>query len=147
MGSLYGDIEHFSAEHIGGADASGYHGCPCAVGAGVRSLGPAQSEFHYAVALGRIDDALRLGGNEALVIDDVKQCCLDELGLHNGSNDLDKRFPGKNHGSFWNGVDIACKAEFVEIAQEVLLKHIQTSQVFNVTVIKMQVLNVLNDLL
>ena len=115
--------------------------------ASIRSLGPAQSEFHNAVALGRIDDALCLGGNEALVIDDVKQCCLNELGLHDGSNNLDKRFPGENHGSLRNGVDIACKAEFVEIAQEVLLKHIQASQVFNVAVIKMQVLNVLNDLL
>ena len=147
MGSLYRDIEHFSAEYIGGADASGYHGCPCSVGAGIRSLGPAQSEFHDAVSLGRVDDALCLGGNEALVIDDIEQRCLDELGLHNGGNDLDKGFPGENHGTLRNGVNIACKAEFIEIAQKVLLKHIQASQVFNVAVIKMQVLNVLNDLL
>ena len=80
------------------------------------------------------------------MIDDIEQRCLDELGLLMGAMTLTRGSLGKPR-YLRNGVNIACKAEFIEIAQKVLLKHIQASQVFNVAVIKMQVLNVLNDLL
>ena len=71
VGPLHWYVEHLAAEHVGGADTAGDHGRPGSVDACVRSLGPAETKFHDSVASGRMDDAGGLGGDEALVVDDV----------------------------------------------------------------------------
>ena len=147
MCALDRDIEHLAAEHIGGADTARNHGSPCAVHARVRPLCAAQSEFHDAVALGRIHDTFCLGGNQALVVDDIEQGRLHQLRLHDGGNDLDQRFPWEDDGSLRNRIDITGKAEVAEIFQEVFLEYPQASQVLNVAAVKTQVPDVFNHLL
>ena len=146
VGSLHRHVEHFAGEHVGGADTAGDHGGSGAVDSRVRSLGPAQAELHDAVALGRVDDALGLGGDQALVVDDVEQGRLHQLGLHDGGDDLHQGFPGEYDGALGDRVDIAGKAELMEIVQKVFLKHVQAAQIFDLVVGKMQVLNVLDHL-
>ena len=63
VGALDGNVEKLTAEYVGGADASADDGSSCAVNAGVRSLGAAQTKFHDAVALCSIADACSFGGN------------------------------------------------------------------------------------
>ena len=58
-------------EYLADFKFTGDHGRPGSVDACVRSLGPAETKFHDSVASGRMDDAGGLGGDEALVVDDV----------------------------------------------------------------------------
>ncbi len=71
MGSFYGYIEHLACQNVGGADTACDHGGPGPVDPGVGSLSPAESKFHDPVPLGSVDDSGRLGGDKALVVDDV----------------------------------------------------------------------------
>ena len=71
MSAFYRDIKHLSSQHVGGADAAGDNGGSGSVDSRVRRLGAAQTEFHDAVALGGVNDPGRLGGDQALVVDDV----------------------------------------------------------------------------
>ena len=107
MGSLDRYVEHLAGQHVGGADAAADHGGAGTVDTGVRTLGTAQAELHDAVALGCVNDAGRLGGDQALVVDDVQDGGLHQLRLHDGRDDLDQRLPGEDDGSFGNGVDVA----------------------------------------
>ena len=68
MGSLYRHVEHLSGQYIGGADAAGDHSGAGPVNTGIRTLGPAQAEFHHAVSLGSVDHPVSLCSNQALVV-------------------------------------------------------------------------------
>jgi hypothetical protein len=58
------DMEHLAAEDVACGNASGYHGCPCPVNASIRSLRPAESEFHDTVILCGADNAGGLCGDQ-----------------------------------------------------------------------------------
>ena len=71
MRAFYGNIKHLPAEDIGGTDASGNHSRACTVDPRIRSLRTPQTEFHNAVPVGCVDDAGGLGGDQALMVDDI----------------------------------------------------------------------------
>ena len=147
MGALYRYVKHFSAEHIGGADAACDHGGSCPIGAGVRPLGTAQSKFHHAVALGGIDDALCFSGDQALVIDDIKKSCFYQLCLHDRGDHLYKRFSGENNRTFRNGIDITRKTEVPEIFQKVFFKDSYASEICDIAFIEMKIPDIFNHLI
>ncbi len=147
MGALHRHAEELPAEHVAGADAAADDSCPGPVGARVRPLGPAQAEFHDAVPSGGIADPGRLGGDQALMVDDVQDGGLHQLGLHDGGDDLDHRLPGEHDGALWNGIDIAGEPEGLQVLEKVRPEHAQGGQIVDVLLVEMQFLDVLDDLL
>ncbi len=115
MGPFDRNVEHLSGQHIGSAYAARDHGRSGPVGARVRPLGPAQAEFHDTVPSGGIADPGRLGGDQALVVDDIEQGGLHQLGLHDRSYHLHQWLPGEHHRPLRDRVDVAGKAEVAQI--------------------------------
>ena len=147
MGSFDRDMEHLTGQDIGCADAPGDHGSAGAVDPGIRSLGTAKAEFHHAVSLGSMDDAGRLGGDQALMVDNIQNGGLHQLGLHDGSDDLHHGLPGKDHRSFRDGVDISCEMIAPQIIEELFRKQTGGTQVLDVFVIERQLFDIVNYLI
>ena len=147
MGSLNRHMEHFSAEDIGGADAAGNHSGSGAVNACVRSLGAAKSEFHNPVTLGCIYHPRCLGGNQRLVVDNIKKGGFNQLSLHNRRDDFDKGLTGKYNCAFRNSINIAGKMEIFQIFQKILFKQSCAAKVVDIILFKMQIFNIFDDLL
>ena len=147
MGAAHGNMEHLSAEHIRGAHAACDDCGARAVNRGVRSLCPAATEFHHAVALCGAHNARGLGRNEALVVDDVQKRGFNELCLHNRRNHLDQGFARENDRALRNRVDITGKAEVPEIREEGGLKDAETLQIVNLVFREVQVFDIVDQLL
>ena len=146
MRALHGYIKHLSGKHVAGADAAADHSGPCAVNAGVRPLRAAEAEFHDSVAAGRIAYPGRLGGDEALVVDNIQNSGFNQLRFHNRSDDFNHWFPGEHDASFRNCIDASGKFEILQIFKEVVLKNSQTFQIGNFIIIEMQVFHIFDNL-
>ena len=146
VSAFYRNIEELAGQHIGGTDTAADHGSTGAVDTGVRSLRPAQTELHDTVALGSVYHAGALGGNQALVIDDIQNSGFYQLGFHNRRDYLHQRLPRKYDGSLRNRIDIAGEMEIAQVFQKVLVEELQTSQIFDVVLVKGQILNIIDDL-
>ena len=147
MGSLYGHVKELSAQHVGGADTPADHGGPGPVDSGIRPLSPAQSEFHNPVTLCGVAYPCGLCCNQALVVDNVQDCRLHQLRLHDGSNDLYQRFPGKYNSPLRNGIDIAGEMEIRKIRKEILLKNPESGKIVNILRGKVQLPDIADQLL
>ena len=145
--ALYRDAEKLAAKDVGCADAARDDCRACAVGAGVGALRAAKAEFHDPVAAGRVADARRFGGDQALVVDDVEDRGLYQLRLHDRGDDLDHGLSGEHQGSFRNCVDAAGKLEIGKVLKEVLVKNIETAQVLDVLLAEVQFFDILDQLL
>ena len=145
MGAFDRNIKHLSGQDVAGADASGDHGGSCPVDTGIRTLGTAKTELHDAAA-SFLNDTGGLGGDQALVIDDVQQSGLNKLGFHDWRDDFDQRFLRENDCSFGNGIDITCKPKVFQIIKEIFLEKSGASQIVNIFLFKMQVFDVINSL-
>ena len=66
-----GTSNSWPAEHIGSADTAADHGGSGTVDTGIRTLGAAKTKLHDAVPLCCVDDSGGLGGDQALVVDDI----------------------------------------------------------------------------
>ena len=117
-----------------------------AIGAGIGTLGTAQAEFHDAIAFCRIADARGLGGDEALVVDDVEKGRLDELRFHDRGNDLYHGLSGEHKGSFGDRVDRACEAEFGKVSEEILVKDAEPAKIIDVLFAEMELFDILYKL-
>ena len=127
MGSLHRDIKKLSCQYIAGGDTAANHGCPCTVGARIGTLCTAQAEFHDAVSARCIADAGSLGGNQALMVDDVQNSSFDKLCFHDWCDNLYHRFSGEHDASFRNRINIAGKFEVSQIQQKVFFENAETS--------------------
>ena len=128
---------------VAAADVSGagtQHG-------GIGTLGPAGTELQNGTALGGPDNAVGLGGDQALVVDAQQQVGLNELGLDGGSADSDQGLLGKDHGALGHGPDIAGELEILQILQEGLGEEVPRPQVGDVLFGEVQLLDVADDLL
>src|SRR5699024_9666407 len=125
-------IEHLSGQYVGGADAAADHGGPGTVDPGIRPLGPAETEFHDAVASGCINYPGSFGGDQRLLIDHVQNSCLQKLCLHYRSDDFHQWLPGEYYGSFRNGIDISGKVEAPQILQKIVVKQLQIPEVVDI---------------
>ena len=91
----------------------------------VGALGPAGAELQHRAALGGPDDAVGLGGNEALVVDGQQGERLDRAA---------PRWPGRgpppaarlreHRRALRHGVDIAGEAEVPQIVQKLLAEQV-----------------------
>ena len=147
MGPHHGNGEQLAGEHVGGSHASPDDSRPGSVNAGVRSLGPAQAELHDGVSFGRVYHPGRLGGNQALVVDDGQKGSLNQLGFHNGGNDLYQGFPGKYHRALGDGINISAEMEVFQVGQKVFVEEIQASQIGNILRGEPEAFDIVNHLL
>ena len=140
-------VKQLAAQDVGSARASGDHRGARAVGAGIRSLRPAEAELHDRIALRRIADAGSLRRDQALVVDDVKDRSLHELGLHDRRNDLDERLAREDQRSLRDRPDVAGELELREIVEEVFIEDAESGQVIDILLGKVQFLDVFDELL
>ena len=114
---------------------------------GVRALRPAGTEFQHGASLGGTDNTVGLGGDQALMVHAQQQIRLHQLRLNGGRADGDNRLPGENGRSLRHRPDIAGKLEIGQIVQKILAEALPFPQVRDVLRVKMQLLNILDDLL
>ena len=81
------------------------------------------------------------------MVDAQQQVSLNQLGLNGRGADGDNRLLGENGGSFGNSPDIAGKREIRQIFQKFLAEQVPAPQVGDILGIKMEILNILDDLL
>jgi len=81
------------------------------------------------------------------VIDGKKRKGLNELGLNSRSAHRDQGLPGKNRGALGDGVNVAGKAEILQIGQEVLVKELAAPEILDVLLGEVEILNIVNELL
>lgn len=82
-------------DRAGGACAAADISRPGSGDGAVRALGPAGAELQHRSPLGRPDDPVGLGGDQALVVDGQQGEGLDQLGLDGRRPDRHHRLPGK----------------------------------------------------
>ena len=114
---------------------------------GVCALGAAGTELGDHASLGGAGEAGGLGGDEGFVVDDHEDVGLDELGLNGGGADDHEGLAGEDIGALGDGPDIPREAEGAEVVQESLVKEVLTTQVGDIVLVKVEVLDVLHDLL
>ena len=107
MGPFYRYVKQLSGQHITGTDTAADHSGSRAVYAGVRTLGAAQPELHDSVTAGGVAYPGGLGSDQALVVDDIQNGSFNQLGLHNGSDNLDHGFSGEHDAPFRDGINAA----------------------------------------
>ena len=111
------------------------------------ALRAAGAELHHAAALGRAGDAVGLRGDQALVIDGQQREGLDELRLDGGRAHNDHRLLREHGRPLRHGVNIAGEAEGAQIFQKFLAENALAAQVRNVLLVKVQILDVFDELL
>ena len=127
-----------TATDVGGTGAQ--NGRICA-------LGTTGAKFQNGSALSRPDNSVGLGGNEALMVNTQQKIRLNELGLNGRSANGNDGFIGEHGCSFRNRPDVSGKTEISQILQEFLTEEVSAPEIVNILLRKMQILNVLDDLL
>ena len=77
-------------------------------------------------ALRRTDNAVRLGGDQALMVDAQKQHGFNKLCLDDGAAHSDDRFTGEYRRAFWDSPNIAGKLKMPQIVEKRLAKSVAT---------------------
>ena len=147
MGPQYRYVKKLTGQHIRSTDTAPNHSRPRPVNSRIRPLGPAQTKFHNSVASGRIDYPGRLGGNQTLMVDNGQDGRLYQLRLHDRSNHFDQRLPWKYDRPLRDRVNIPAEMKIAQIFQKVLVKYSYASQIVHIFPGKMQIFNVVNDLI
>ena len=81
------------------------------------------------------------------MIDHVQDSRLNELSLHYRSDDFDQGFPGKDHRTLRNRVNISREVKAPEILQKIIFKNAETPQIIYVVRRKVKIPDIFNDLL
>ena len=113
----------------------------------VGALGPAGAEFQHRPPLGRPDDAVGLGGDEALVVDGQQRKRLDELGLDGGGTDRHDRLLGEDGGPLGDCPDVAGEAEVLQVGQKLLGEQVPSPEVGDVLLVEVQVQDIADELI
>ena len=141
------DAEELVGNGAGRALTAADIGRPGAGDGTVGALGPAGTEFQHRSPLGRPDDAVGLGGNEALVVDGQQQEGLDQLGLNGLGPDGDHRLPGKDGRTLGDGPNVAGEFEIPQIVQKLLGEQIFALEVGNILLTEMKVFDIVDQLI
>ena len=110
------------------------------------TVGTAGAELHDRSAVRRADDAVGLGGDEALVVEEHQHGRLDELRLDDRAADMDDGFVREDRSAFGNGPHVAGKLEVPEVVEEVV-REAAGLQVRKVFLGEVQVVQVVHHLL
>ena len=105
------------------------------------------AELHDRSTLGSSDDAVRLCGNQTLVIDDQQKHGLYKLRLNYGSLYGQNWFMWENGSSFWYSPDVTSKFKISQIFEKAVTKNTFAPEKVNVLRCKMKGLQVLYCLL
>ena len=145
-GAAGGDAVELVGDGAGSAAAAADVSGAGAGDSAVDALGAAGAELQHRAALGSADDAVGLGGNEALVVDGEEGEGLDELGLDSGSPDHHHRLAGEDGRALGDGPDIAGELEVPQVIQELLVKEALAPEVLDILIVEMQVLDIVDQL-
>ena len=113
----------------------------------VRALRAAGAEFQHRAAFGGADDAVGLGGDQALVVQREQQIRLNELRLNGGRADGQQRLLGEDRRALGHGIDVAGEFEVRKVFEELLAEQLPAAQVGDVIFCEVQALDILHDLL
>ena len=80
------------------------------------------------------------------MVDGQQRKRLDQLGLNCRRADCYHRLLGENGRALRNGPDVACESELLQVGQEVLAEQAPAPEVRNVFLVKVQILDILNQL-
>ena len=83
-------------------------------------LCPPGAELHHRAALRRTDNAVRLGGDQALMVEGDQKQRLDELGLDGRALHDDDGLVGENGRALGHSPDIAVEFKAAQIVEELL---------------------------
>src|SRR5699024_7715394 len=108
----------------GGGGTAGDIAGPGAQQSAVGAVGPAGAEFRNRAALGGPDDAVGLGGNQALVVQAQEHEGLNKLGLDGGGPDRENGLSRENGRPLRNSPDVAGEGEVFQIVQKLLCKAV-----------------------
>ena len=122
-------------------------GGPGPVDGAAGSLGPAGAELQHCPPPGGPDDPVGLGGDEGLVVDGQQQVGLQQLGLDGRGPHGENGLVGEHRGPLGDGKDVPGELKVCQVVQEVLVKDLPAPEVGDVLGVKVEVLDVLNDLL
>ena len=142
-----GDAVGLVADGAGGAVDAADVGRPGPHDGAVHPLSPAGAELQHRAAVGSPDHPVGLGSDEALVVDAQQGVGLDELGLGGGRPDRHKGLAGEYRRALRHSPDIAGKAESAEIVQKILLEKVFAPEIGDVLLVKVEVPDVLHQLL
>ena len=81
------------------------------------------------------------------MVDAQQHIGLDKLCLNGRCTDRDNRLIGENGRTLGNRPDIAGKLEICEVGKEFLAEHIAAAEIVDILRSKVQILNILNNLL
>ena len=106
----------------------------------------AGAELHHGAALGGADDAVGLGGDQALVVDGQQGEGLEQLRLDRGRAHNDHRLLREHGRALGHGVNVAAEVEVRKVVKELLADHIAAAEVFNVLLVKVQIFDIVDQL-
>ncbi len=132
-GAEDGDVIELAGRDVAGADKTCEIRGPGHLEAGVSALGASQGKIHDGPALGRMDGAGRLGGDEGLEAHGINDERFHKLRLDNRRGDLQEGFVFEENAAFEQGIDFAGEPEPLEIIQKAVRKEaggFQISQIF-----------------
>ena len=146
-GTACGDAVKLIRDGTGSAAAAADVGGAGAGNGAMDALCAAGAKLQHGAALGSADDAVGLGGDEALVVDRKQGKGLDQLGLNGRGANHHHRLTGEDGRALRDRPDITGKLEVAQILQELLVKQVLSPQVLDIVLIKVEVLDVIDQLL
>ena len=123
MRSTHGNAEAFPGKHVRSGRTAADERRATRHHRAIRSLRPAQAKLQHRIALRRMADPRRFGGDERLEVDHIQQRRLEQLTLQNRPANSHERLMRKNDGSFGNRVHIARHTQRAEIVEKAALKQ------------------------
>ena len=111
------------------------------------ALRAAGAEFQHGPPFRGAADAAGFCGNQALMVEFQQHIGFQKLGLDGRRAHGDHRLARENRGSFRNCPDVPVKTEILQGLQEFLVKHPASAQIRDIVLGKMQVLDIVNNLL
>ena len=141
------DAEVTRGHDAGGGAAAADVGRACAEVGGVIPLRAAGTELHDRAARGGAHDAVRLGGDQALVVEGDEQQRLEQLALNGRALDGDDGLLREDGHALLNGPDIAVQLEVGKIGEELLVERLGGAQIVDVLAGKFQMIHGVDELL
>ena len=134
-------------DRAGGADAARHIRGARAVDGGGAALCAAGAELHHRPAAGGADDAVRLGGDEALVVERQQHEGLDELRLDGAGAHGDERLAREHGRTLRDRPDVAGELKIAQILQKLLAEELARAQIVDILRGEVKVFDVVDQLL
>ena len=107
----------------------------------------AGTELHDRAARGGAHDTVRLGGDQALVVEGDEQQRLEQLALNGRALDGDDGLLREDGHALFNRPDIAVQLKVAQIVQELLIESTGGAQIIDVFLGKFQAVHCVDKLL